>query len=307
MSYAKEVKNELIHLNTSNEEQLAELSAMIDLGTELSISEGIPTLWFKSNNPTVARRFLKLLKQQYKIDSTLLTKQQGNFNKGYQIRLGVQDALSEIMLEHGILGDKDASEFFMVSQETQLSYLRGAFLVSGSVNDPKKAEYHLEIYSDNTNTILKIQRLMNIIDMNAKVTKRRKGFIVYLKDVNKIEDFLRYIGASQTVFQFEDIRIKRDFNNSINRILNCELANEKKTIVAANSQLVDIELIESYRLTLNDKLQQAIYLRKTYPDASLLELIEHYEDLYGETITKSGLNHRYKKLKDLAADLREEG
>ena len=307
MSYAKEVKNELIQLNTSNEEQLAELSAMIDLATELSIKEGIPTLWFKSNNPTVARRFLKLLKQQYKIDSTLLTKQQGNFNKGYQVRLGVQDALNEIMLEHGILGDKDASDFLTVSQEAKLSYLRGAFLVSGSVNDPKKAEYHLEIYSENANTILKIQRLMNLIDMNAKVTKRRKGYIVYLKDVNKIEDFLRYIGASQTVFEFEDIRIKRDFNNSINRVLNCEIANEKKTILAANSQLEDIAFIEGFRLNINEKLQQAIDLRKAYPDASLLELTTYYEETYGESITKSGLNHRYKKIKDLALELRNEG
>lgn len=307
MSYAKEVKNELVQLNTTNEEQLAELSAMIDLGTELSISEGVPTLWFKSNNPTVARRFLKLLKQQYKIDSTLLTKQQGSFNKGHQVRLGIQESLKQIMQEHGILGDKDASEFLTVSQEAQLSYLRGAFLVSGSVNDPKKAEYHLEIYSENSDTILKIQRLMNFIDMDAKITKRRKGYIVYLKDVNKIEDFLRYIGASQTVFEFEDIRIKRDFNNSINRILNCEIANEKKTIVAANSQLEDIELIEKYHIRLNDKLLQVIHLRKTYPDASLMELIDEYEVLYGETITKSGLNHRFKKIKDLANELRNEG
>jgi len=306
LSFAKEVKNELIQLNTTNEEQLAELSAMIDLASELSISESVPTLWFKSNNPTVSRRFLKLLKQQYKIDSTLLTKQMGNFNKGYQIRLGIQDALKEIMLEHGILGDKDASEFLTNSLDTKLSYLRGAFLVSGSVNDPKKAEYHLEIYSDNSDKIIRIQSLMNLLEMNAKVTKRRKGYIVYLKDVNKIEDFLRYIGASQTVFEFEDIRIKRDFNNSINRVLNCELANEKKTIVAANAQLEDIELIEKYHVDLNEKLKQVIYLRKTYPDASLVELLEQFELEFGETITKSGLNHRFKKIKDLAIELRSE-
>jgi len=306
LSYAKQVKNELIQLNTSNEEQLAEISAMLDLASEIVISEGVPTLWFKSNNPTVARRFLKLLKQQYKIESTFLTKRQGNFNKGYQIRLGVQDALNEIMLEHGILGDKDATDFLTFSPETKLSYLRGAFLVSGSVNDPKTAEYHLEIYSDNTDHILRIQRLMNEIDMNAKVTKRRKGYIVYLKDVNKIEDFLRYIGASQTVFEFEDIRIKRDFNNSINRILNCEIANEKKTIMAANRQLEDIELIETYRLDIDEKVQQTMDLRKQYPDASLTELTEYFESNYGETITKSGLNHRLKKIRDLAAELRNE-
>src|SRR5690606_33596692 len=249
------------------------------------------TLWFKSNNPTVARRFLKLLKQQYKIESTLLTKRQENFNKGYQIRLGVQEALNEIMLEHGILGDKDETEFLTFSPETKLSYLRGAFLVSGSVNDPKTAEYHLEIYSDNTDHILRIQRLMNEIDMNAKVTKRRKGYIVYLKDVNKIEDILRYIGASQTVFEFEDIRIKRDINknlnNAINSIPNCEIAKEKKTIMAAKRKLENITLIESYRLDINEKVQHAIDLRKQYPHASLAEVIEHFESNHGETITKS--------------------
>ncbi|WP_162146845.1 DNA-binding protein WhiA [Acholeplasma granularum] len=306
MSFAKEVKEELNQLTNTDEEQLAELSAMIDLATELSISEGKQTLWFKSNNPTVSRRFLTLLKKQYKIDSTLLTKKQGNFNKGYQIRLGIQEALEEIKLEHGIFGDKDASEFLTQTFETKLAYLRGAFLTSGSVNDPKTSEYHLEIYSDNANSILKIQSLMNLLDMNAKVTKRRNGYIVYLKDVNKIEDFLRFIGASQTVFEFEDIRIKRDFNNSINRILNCELANEKKTIVAANKQLEDIETIEKYNIKLNDKLMQALHIRKENPDASLNELLEVFEDTFKEKITKSGLNHRYKKISEIASELKLE-
>lgn len=305
MSFAKIVKEELSQLNTSNEEQLAELSAMFDLASELSISNHEQTLWFKSNNPTVSRRFLTMLKRQYKIENTLLTKKQGNFKKGYQIALGVKESLEQIKFEHGIFNEDDQSDLLTQSPETKLSYLRGAFLTSGSVNDPKTAEYHLEIYGDNSDVILKIQQLMNQFDLNAKITKRRKGFIVYLKDASNIEDFLRLIGASDTVFEYEDIRIKRDFNNSINRILNCEIANEKKTIVAANQQIKDIELILKYRVPLNEKLQQVVDLRLQNPDASLNELIESFEATYQETITKSGLNHRFKKLSEIALGLKE--
>ena len=305
MSFAKIVKEELSQLNTTNEEQLAELSAMFDLASELSISNHEQTLWFKSNNPTVSRRFLTMLKRQYKIENTLLTKKQGNFKKGYQIALGVKESLEQIKFEHGIFNDDDQSDLLTQSPETKLGYLRGAFLTSGSVNDPKTAEYHLEIYGDNSDVILKIQQLMNLFDLNAKITKRRKGFIVYLKDASNIEDFLRLIGASDTVFEYEDIRIKRDFNNSINRILNCEIANEKKTIVAANQQIKDIELILKYRVPLNEKLQQVVDLRLQNPDASLNELIESFEATYQETITKSGLNHRFKKLSEIALGLKE--
>lgn len=305
MSFAKIVKEELSQLNTSNEEQLAELSAMFDLASELSILNHEQTLWFKSNNPTVSRRFLTMLKRQYKIENTLLTKKQGNFKKGYQIALGVKESLEQIKFEHGIFNEDDQSDLLTQSPETKLGYLRGAFLTSGSVNDPKTAEYHLEIYGDNSDVILKIQQLMNQFDLNAKITKRRKGFIVYLKDASNIEDFLRLIGASDTVFEYEDIRIKRDFNNSINRILNCEIANEKKTIVAANQQIKDIELILKYRVPLNDKLQQVVDLRLQNPDASLNELIESFEATYQETITKSGLNHRFKKLSEIALGLKE--
>lgn len=305
MSFAKIVKEELSQLNTSNEEQLAELSAMFDLASELSISNHEQTLWFKSNNPTVSRRFLTMLKRQYKIENTLLTKKQGNFKKGYQIALGVKESLEQIKFEHGIFNEDDQSDLLTQSPETKLGYLRGAFLTSGSVNDPKTAEYHLEIYGDNSDVILKIQQLMNQFDLNAKITKRRKGFIVYLKDASNIEDFLRLIGASDTVFEYEDIRIKRDFNNSINRILNCEIANEKKTIVAANQQIKDIELILKYRVPLNEKLQQVVDLRLQNPDASLNELIESFEATYQETITKSGLNHRFKKLSEIALGLKE--
>src|SRR5690606_24498753 len=173
----------LVQIQPSKEEALAEFSAMIELGTELAISERVKTLWFKSNNPTVARRFLGLLKGLYKVENTLLTKKQGNFKKGYQIQLGVQEAISDIMVEHSLFGENDKVDLLIQNEETIKAYLRGAFLTTGSVNDPKTSEYHLEIYSENKDSILRIQRLMNEFGLNAKITKRRNGLICYLKDV----------------------------------------------------------------------------------------------------------------------------
>lgn len=303
MSFAKRVKEELVQIQPSKEEALAEFSAMIELGTELAISERVKTLWFKSNNPTVARRFLGLLKGLYKVENTLLTKKQGNFKKGYQIQLGVQEAISDIMVEHSLFGENDKVDLLIQNEETIKAYLRGAFLTTGSVNDPKTSEYHLEIYSENKDSILRIQRLMNEFGLNAKITKRRNGLICYLKDVTSIEDFLRIIGASDTVFEYEDIRIKRDFNNSINRVLNCEIANEKKTIQAANIQMKYIDYIEKSRVKVDYKILQAMEIRKENPDASLNELVEYFEEKYKERITKSGLSHRFSKLKEIAEEI----
>lgn len=298
------MKEELAQLHLSREEQMAELAAFIQLNTELSIEHQVRTLWFKSNNPTVARRFLAIIKNLYPIANTLMTKKQGNFNKGYQIQLGVQEGLDAIISEHDILLDENSSDVLTQTHETKLAYLRGAFLASGSVNDPKTAEYHLEIYSENSEIILFIQKLMNDLELNAKITKRRRGFICYLKDATKIEDFLRYIGASSTVFEYEDIRIKRDFNNSINRVLNCEIANEKKTLDAASDLLKHIRIVEKYKHQLNPKLIQAIQIRKKYPDVPLTELIYHYEQTFNEKITKSGLNHRFNKIKEISSEIR---
>lgn len=298
------MKEELAQLHLSREEQMAELAAFIQLNTELSIEHQVRTLWFKSNNPTVARRFLGIIKNLYPIANTLMTKKQGNFNKGYQIQLGVQEGLDAIISEHDILLDENSSDVLTQTHETKLAYLRGAFLASGSVNDPKTAEYHLEIYSENSEIILFIQKLMNDLELNAKITKRRKGFICYLKDATKIEDFLRYIGASSTVFEYEDIRIKRDFNNSINRVLNCEIANEKKTLDAASDLLKHIRIVEKNKHQLNPKLIQAIQIRKKYPDVPLTELIYHYEQTFNEKITKSGLNHRFNKIKEISLEIR---
>ena len=148
---------------------------------------------------------------------------------------------------------------------------------------------------------------MNAFDLNAKITNRRLGYICYLKDAEGISDFLQVVGAQNSVFQFEDIRIKRDFNNSINRVMNMEIANERKAIVAANEQMRDIELVEKYipESQIDLRSRQVIELRKNNPEASLKELVDLYEETYKDQISKSGLNHRLVKIKQMALSIKE--
>ncbi|CCV63714.1 Sporulation regulator WhiA family protein [Alteracholeplasma palmae J233] len=308
MSFAKMVKEELATINKMQDEQLSELAAFMHLNVELEIKNHEKMLWFKTTNPTVARRFLTLVKTLYKTDATLMTSQEHNFKKKNSIHIGIKENVDQILSEHDLFYEQENLELLTQTVETKTAYLRGCFLSSGSVNHPKTGEYHLEIYSDNPTKMVFIQRLMNEFNLNAKITQRRNGYIAYLKEAECIADFLRYIGAVETVFLYDDIRIKRDFNNSINRVINMELANEKKVIQAASEQIEDIEIIEKKidLNTLSDKIIKAMNLRKKYPDTSLSELTTLYLKEYQETISKSGLNHRYMKIKELANQVRND-
>lgn len=133
----------------------------------------------------------------------------------------------------------------MRSREGAMSYLRGAFLAGGSVNNPQTSRYHLEIYSvykDHNDDLLKLMN--HYFYLNAKTTRRRHGYIVYLKEAEKIGDFLHVVGALNAMLSFEDLRIMRDMRNSVNRLVNCDTANLKKTATAAAKQVEDIRLIK---------------------------------------------------------------
>lgn len=309
MSFAKTVKEELVTIPIELDEQLAEFSAFINSNAEFHIENREKMLDFRTNNPTVAKRFLQLTRTLYQAETSLITQKQPRLKQRQTIIIRIQSKVEDILSEHGLLESPlEYQEIMTRSDESKRAYLRAAFLAYGSVNHPKTAEYHLEIFSRDSEQIVFIQNLMVHFDLNAKITKRRNGFIVYLKDAEGISDFLQVMGAQNSVFQFEDIRIKRDFNNSINRLMNCEIANEKKIFVAANDQLKDIEVIETYipESQIDEKTKQIIELRKEYPEASLLELTGYYEEVFKEQISKSGLNHRLKKIKMMADQVRED-
>ena len=180
------------------------------------------------------------------------------------------------------------------------------FLSQGSINDPKTSRYHMEILIDKPKEAIFVQKLLNIFDLNAKILNRDKGYMIYIKEAEKISDFIKIIGATKAVLYFEDIRIYHDKKNRTNRLNNCEQANIDKVVNAAIVQLKNIkELEDNLALELlDDKTKEALYYRKKYPEASLKELSEIISVETGNKITKSGLNHRFRKINELANKLK---
>ena len=307
MSFAKSVKDELINLKSSDAEQLAELSALLHLHTSISINNEGMSLQFTTNNAGIARRFVVILKHLYQSEIELLSKSSSKLRKrGYIVN--IKTNVKKIVEDHAMF-DQNIGVYEKMTQTDveKRAYIRGCFLSSGSINDPSKPTYHLEIFTEDKIEAIFIQRLMNHFDLNAKITKRRKGLIIYVKEAEAISNFLSVIGANESMFRYEDIRIKRDFNNSINRLINIEIANERKTLTAANKMIKDIEFIRENRDfdLLDQKLKDTIVLRESFPDASLNELIIEYKKMTGEPLSKSGMNHRLIKIKELADQIRE--
>ena len=190
----------------------------------------------------------------------------------------------------------------LISDEEQLrAYLRGVFLVSGSVNDPKTSRYHMEFILDTKEYANFINKLLNSYDLNSKIIKREKNYTVYIKEAEKISDFLRVIKAFSAVMYFEDIRIYRDHKNMTNRLNNCEQANMDKVFMTANKQINDIEKLYELDMVdlLDEKLKTVIEYRMKYKESSLKELAEIMSFETGTEITKSGLNHRFRKIREI--------
>ena len=186
------------------------------------------------------------------------------------------------------------------SDSNARAYLSGAFLASGSVNPPEKTNYHLEMTASNEEHARFLIELLKRFDISARMISRRGKSVVYIKAAEKIADFLRIIGANDAVMKFENIRISRDFTNSLTRLNNCDVANEVKSQTAARKQLEDIARIEEMRLHPGEKLQIVMDLRKENPEASLLELCALYEEKTGTAVSKSGMKHRFVRIHELA-------
>lgn len=308
MTFARSVKEELTRKPLVKREMLPELSALLRINSDVEIRSDGTFIVFQSNNIPITRRFFSLVKELYDSEMDLLSKKDLKLkNRGMVVV--VKTNTQAIINEHSLI-DANISEYELLTQtnDEKRAYLRGAFLAGGSVNDPAKPTYHLEIFVRSKKEAILIQRMMNHFELNAKITQRRTGLIVYVKEADAISKFLMLIGAFDGVFKFEDLRIQRDFNNSINRLINCEIANEKKTLEAANEQLLQIKLIKQYRDVelLDEKLLEIINLREENPDASLNELAVAFEQKTGERISKSGINHRLQKIRQLAYKIVEE-
>lgn len=307
MSFAQEVKQEILQTALEPCEATPFLSALFRMNGRLDQNR----LIFKSVSLGLVRRIRLMLKERYDLDAHVSMFQQTQLKKQKVYECIVTDAeemLSELGLLDGSTYGGLLDDLLVLEPCAKIGFLKGAFLATGSINSPASSSYHLEMSATQKKLIEAIKTLFDQLEIPAKTLKKKNNrYIVYVKESEKIADFLRLMGTTEALFTFEDERIKRDFYNSITRVLNIELANQNKTLQAADKQLKHIEILEN--LTDMDEypqgLLEAVKLRRKYPESSLVELSIKSEEEYHKPISKSGLNHRFREIERLANEAME--
>lgn len=303
MSYTTDIKEEISKNIASKSEMIAELSGYIrNNGHQTQNGFQLTT-----ENPLICERIEKQIEILYEVKIKKEIKDSLNFSKKDLLALTIEEKKDFILEDIGYQNKQGEylekpPQYITGANEEIRAYLRGVFLASGSINDPRTSRYHMELLIEESGEAVFVQKLLNLFDLNVKILTRDKGYMLYIKEADKISDFLKIIKANNAVLYFENQRIYRNQKNQANRLNNCEQANMDKVVATATAQLDDIAIIEDNLgiSLLDDKTQQALEYRKKYPEASLKELSEIISLETGNSITKSGLNHRFRKIKELA-------
>lgn len=309
MSYTIKIKDEIASIDCTKSEMIAELSGFIrNNGT---LSDG--TIILTTENENTKDRIENFLKKAYEVSSIVEIKDSLNFSKKDLYVININDKVDLILKDIGYTDNEGNSlstppTYIVGANEEIRAYLRGVFLSCGSINDPKTSRYHMELLIYSPNESIFVQKLLNIFDLNAKILNRDKGYMIYIKEADKISDYLKILGANKAVLYFEDVRAYKDQKNKANRLNNCEQANMDKVFATAADQLAQIEIIEQTGSIdlLDDRTQVALEFRKKYPESSLKELSEIITVETGKSLTKSGLAHRLRKIKELADILKKQ-
>ncbi|MVP01251.1 DNA-binding protein WhiA [Paenibacillus lutrae] len=307
MSFAAQTKKELTLIEADDCCEKAELSALIRMNGSVQLTNQRVVLDISTENAAIARRIYSLLKKRYKIHMELLVRKKMRLKKNnvYIVRVPnqVQEMLQDLhIVFEGFQFTPGIDKSIVKSNCCRRAYLRGAFLAGGSVNNPEGSSYHLEIASMYQEHCEALCQLANRFELNARCIERKKGFVFYIKEGERIIEFLSIIGAHQALLRFEDVRIMKDMRNSVNRIVNCETANLNKTIGAAVRQIDNIRLLEREigLESLPDKLREVAEIRLKHPDLNLKEV----GDMLRGSVSKSGVNHRLRKIDEMAEKIR---
>lgn len=292
MTFTTRIKDEISKIDNSIVESRTELLIYIKLNGKFHNNE----LSIFIENASVARRVFKLLKENYKINIGLTIRRQKRFKKAIIYILNIKEKISQIQDDIKLI-----NQYSLDSFEEKQSFLNGLFLACGSINDPKTGSYHLEFFVNQYKDVLLINKVLKSLNINSKYIKREKGYMVYVKAADEISEFIKIIAATNSFFYFEDIRIYRDHKNMVNRLNNCEQANTEKSIEAAMDQIKKINYLNDNDLIelLDEKTKVIADYRIKYPDSSLKELADIISIETDLKITKSGVNHHFRKINEL--------
>ena len=312
MSFSAETKNELARV-FSNDKccNISELSAIVRLSGSIQLA-GYKKLNLKISTElnSIARKVFKLLKSNFGINTEISVNknQMLKRNSSYVLMvtsdMGAENLLRELGIlsrEEGFFTMNKVPEDLIKDNECIRAFIRGAFLGGGSISDPEK-NYHLEFFANNEEFAESLKNLINSLGFNSKTVSRKNNYVVYLKESEQISDLLNIIGAHQALLSLESTKIVKEMRNNVNRLVNCETANLSKTVNAAVRQIENIKYIQS-KVGLDHlppNLREIAELRVDNEDLTLKELGE----MASPELSKSAVNHRLRKIEQIADDLR---
>lgn len=300
MTFTAKIKEEIVSIDANPIEAISELAAFIRF--DAKISSGTITLVIE--NPKIAGRIYKFIKGIYGVNVNVTVRTGKRFRIHQLHILEIKEKYKFILETLNIEenGKKILpNDYLLETDEEKKAFVRGLFLSNGSITDPSNGSYHMEFVSKTKNEAMFIKKLLNYFNADAKILKREKYYMIYIKSAEVISEFIRMFGAVNSLFYFEDIRIYRDHKNMVNRLNNCELANQEKTIKTGIKQTQDIEYLKEHNLydLLDDRTKEIIGFRLKYPESSYLELAEIISRETEKKISKSGINHAFIKVREL--------
>ena len=307
-SFATQVKNELAKLPLEKSCcVVAETLSLFRTNGSMILEQGRFGVLFQTKHAGIAHRFLTLVRQsglKLATETEIHRNTRLQQRNVYQLKLLPSEESLSWLKEMGILGvggfNSGGDKSFIKKRCCQRAYLRGAFLGGGSVNKPE-GRYHLELVTQNFEFAEMIKTIMERFELPVKMVERKEEYVVYLKEGDAIIHFLQIIGANEALLNFENVRIFKERREYANRTMNCEVANVQKTVDAAFRQMTVIEALEKRDLLdrLPLPLREVAFLRLRYPEESLKDLAVRCSG----DLTKSGLNHRFKKLEKVGQEI----
>ncbi|MFA9376778.1 MAG: DNA-binding protein WhiA [Lachnotalea sp.] len=313
MSFSSNVKDELSRqISHRRHCQIAEIAAIISLcGKIIITTDEKYCIKIHTENVAVARKYFTLIKKTFNINTEISIRRNVYLKKSrtYSILIkGHEDSERVLnackLIEHCEIKENMSIVSNLVIQRSccKRAFIRGAFLAAGSISDPEKF-YHFEIVCTSTRKAVQLQEIINTFDIEAKIVQRKKYYVVYIKEGAQIVEVLNVMEAHVSLMNLENVRILKEMRNSVNRQVNCETANINKTVSAAVKQMEDIRYIKEHMgfEGLSEGLENVARIRLEYPEATLKEI----SALLNPPVGKSGVNHRLRKLSNLAQELRE--
>lgn len=312
MSFSSELKEELSKISNHNNEccKMAELAGYLITNCNVVKENGEFILKMTTENSSAIKRVYNAFKKIYGIEPiTNVTRE--TTDNGMLFELYVSDKKDLQKIFENSLINIDANLQIVIDDKGKIkekeccmkAFLRGVFLGTGSITTPENAN-HLEIVLNNVENANFINSILHELGVNAKIIKRKKSTVLYLKDAEEISKFLIIVGSSISLLSYEQTRVMKEYRNDMNRKINCEVANMDKVATAASNQLNDIMLIKSKNrfMELSKELQDVALLREKNPEASLEKIGEMLE----QRLSKAGVSHRFKRIKQIADELRNE-